>query len=200
MDDLNDRERAFVEYYFICKFNGTKAAKKAGYSARSARQTAAKVLAKPEVRRVIDERLAELKITANEVLARLSDFATGSMDDLLDESGDLDIVMAKETGSVRFIKRLTITKRFAKDGSVSSETTKVEMHDTLAALVHMGRHYKLFTDRHELVDWRAEAIDLIRGGKISFDALADEVEEDLATELFTAAGVPIVRGKPEGEE
>jgi len=43
-------------------------------------------------------------------------------------------------------------------------------------------------------DWRSEAIEYIRRGELSFEALADEFDPDLATELFRAAGVPVTPG------
>lgn len=63
---LNDRQVAFVHHYLIL-LNGTKAAIKAGYSAKSARTTAAEYLAKPNIRKAIrdfmDQTLEEHKLT-----------------------------------------------------------------------------------------------------------------------------------------
>ena len=41
-------------------------------------------------------------------------------------------------------------------------------------------------------DWRTEVIVLIRQRRVSFDALEEELGNDLATELFESAGVPVV--------
>lgn len=40
-------------------------------------------------------------------------------------------------------------------------------------------------------DWRSQAIADIKSGRVSFDALAEAFDHDLATELFRAAGVPL---------
>jgi len=40
-----------------------------------------------------------------------------------------------------------------------------------------------------VVDWRGEAIEYIRRGELSFEALASEFDHELASELFQAAGI-----------
>lgn len=40
-------------------------------------------------------------------------------------------------------------------------------------------------------DWRSDLIDLIKNGKLTLDAVRQELGNDLATELFIAAGLPI---------
>lgn len=63
---INDRQALFVRYYLEL-LNGEKAAIKAGYSKKSARSTASEYLAKPNIqaaiRKVMDEALAEHKLT-----------------------------------------------------------------------------------------------------------------------------------------
>ena len=49
-------------------------------------------------------------------------------------------------------------------------------------------------------DWRSQAIEYIRRGELSFEALADEFDPDLATELFRAAGVPVEVGTGTSED
>lgn len=46
-------------------------------------------------------------------------------------------------------------------------------------------------DVHEM-DWRAEAIEGIKQGALTYEALQEEVGRDLAVELFKSAGVPVV--------
>lgn len=50
-----------------------------------------------------------------------------------------------------------------------------------------------FVERREVAveDWRSQAINGIRDGEIDYDALVESFDEDLATELFRTAGVPI---------
>jgi phage terminase small subunit len=79
---LTDKERLFVEHYLAC-WNATEAARRAGYSQRSARSIGSENLTKPNIRTRIEERLSEAAMGANEVLARLAEHARGSMGDFL---------------------------------------------------------------------------------------------------------------------
>jgi PBSX family phage terminase large subunit len=77
---LTEKQKRFCDYY-IELGNATQAAIKAGYSIKSAKQTAVENLAKPYLRATIDERLAELESKriagADEVLQYLTDVLRG---------------------------------------------------------------------------------------------------------------------------
>lgn len=49
----------------------------------------------------------------------------------------------------------------------------------------------LATQRHEIKDWRSEAIDAIKAGDIDYHVLREEIGETLADELFRSAGVVV---------
>ena len=51
---LNERQKAFCEYYAAC-FNATEAAKKAGYSPKTARSTGAENLTKPDIQKYLQQ-------------------------------------------------------------------------------------------------------------------------------------------------
>jgi len=53
---INHRQQVFVDEYLKC-FNGTEAARRAGYSAKSARQTASDLLKEPRISFAIDEKM-----------------------------------------------------------------------------------------------------------------------------------------------
>jgi len=59
-EKLTERQRKFIELYIKCG-NATKAAQKAGYSLKGARQTASRNLRKSEIKKAIEKRLAEGK-------------------------------------------------------------------------------------------------------------------------------------------
>ena len=71
---LNDRQRGFVEEYLV-DLNATQAAIRAGYSARTARQSGAENLSKPDISDAIQEaraeRAARTKVDQDWVLRRL---------------------------------------------------------------------------------------------------------------------------------
>jgi hypothetical protein len=95
-------------------------------------------LRKPHIAEYIAKRLQERVMTADEVLARLSEQSRADISDFVGEFGQIDWEAIKKKGYL--IKRIVHTK-----GKQSS----VELYDAQSALVHVGRHYALFTDRVE---------------------------------------------------
>jgi len=72
---FTDKQRAFVRHYVDC-LNATEAAKRAGYSEKTAQQMGSENLSKPVIRDAIDDALGEIVMTKNEVLRRLGKLAT----------------------------------------------------------------------------------------------------------------------------
>lgn len=140
---LSKKQQAFVEHY-LREWNATRAALLAGYAERSARQQGSRLLSNDDIQAVIQARLDELKMSADEVLLRLADQARATMDDFIDpERKDVDLVRAAERG------KLHLVKKFSRSTG-KTETVTIELHDAQAALVQIGRHHKLFTDRTEI--------------------------------------------------
>ncbi|MGY4333214.1 phage terminase small subunit [Bradyrhizobium sp. LB7.2] len=90
--ELTAREAAFVREYLI-DLNQTKAAIRAGYSAKSANVQAVEVMARPLVKAAIDAAMAarseETKIDAAWVLQRLAIEAEADLADLYDDDNNL---------------------------------------------------------------------------------------------------------------
>lgn len=82
---FTDQKRLFADKYLEgrCR-NGAEAARQAGYSEKAAKETACRLLKEPDVREYIDEKLAEARLSANEVLSLLSDQANASLEDFVD--------------------------------------------------------------------------------------------------------------------
>ena len=70
---LTTKQKAFVEAY-LETFNGTQAARRAKYKGddNTLAVVAYENLRKPKIREAIDDRLSEMAMSANEVLARLA--------------------------------------------------------------------------------------------------------------------------------
>lgn len=163
---LTDKQRLFIEHYFICGLNATEAAL-AVYDAKN-RENASRIgsenLRHPAIRARIDERLDQFHLSANEVLARIAFHARGSMEDFIDpDSGTIDLKKAKQAKQLGLIKRYktkftTTSKQSAptsladdeeKVKRVTTEETEVmeielELYDAQAALRDLGKHHKLF--------------------------------------------------------
>lgn len=146
---LPARRQAFVlAYTGAAGFNGALAARMAGYSEKTARSIASELLTFPDVRTAVEARLTTLAMSADEVLARLSQQARADISPYLYNRGDrllLDLDGLKAAGLGHLIKEIWETD----DG------LRVKIHDAQAALVQLGRYHKLFTDQ----------VDLKSGGK-----------------------------------
>ena len=125
---LNVRQKAFCEYYVECG-NATEAAKKAGYSEKTAYSIGQRLLKKVEIKNYIkalmDNKLSANILNANEVLSLLSDIARGKTNE--------EVITTVGVG----------------DGV--SEIKKVEKRvsekDRLKALELLGKRHMLFTDK-----------------------------------------------------
>ena len=185
MAKVTNKQRAFCEHY-IQTWNGTEAARLAKYkgSAGTLAVVACENLRKPNIRQYIKERLQELALTSDEVLIRLSQQATSSISDFIKVDGKtdsfiIDTEKVKEKGHL--IKKIKYTKY----------GLEIELYDSQAALVHLGRHHVLFSDRLQIDDWRSEIVQLLRDGKLVPQDVIDELGRDLATELFVSAGIAV---------
>lgn len=148
LENWTDKEWLFVEKYFELGLNGTRAAIAAGYSRKSARYSAYDNTTKPHIRAEIERRLTELAMGPDEVLARLADHGRGDMRDFIGKSYTA-LARHPRGNLIKKVKR-TVTTHTDKNGdSYTEEKIELELYDAQAALVHIGRHHKLFTDKHE---------------------------------------------------
>lgn len=155
---LTTKQQAFVEHY-LRTWNASEAARLAGYSEKSARLIGHENLTKPDIQTAIQERLAELRMSADEVLVRLAEQARATLADFIDipapgarahsdateahaalAGWSLNLHKAEQRGKLHLIKKL-------KSGQWGPE---IELYDAQAALQLLGRHHKLFVDRTEL--------------------------------------------------
>lgn len=86
---MTEREKQFVINYCNC-WNGAKAARQSGYSAASARQIASELLTKPYIREAINKRLAEMKVSQDEIFARLGQMSRGELPTKITKSGSVE--------------------------------------------------------------------------------------------------------------
>ena len=157
------KQRVFIEEYLQC-WNAAEAARRAGYSKRTARTQGSKLLTNVDISAEIENRIAEMAMSADEVLLRLGDMARGDIGEFMDiesMSFNLALEKAKELGLTHLIKkvkqRTTITQK--KDGDEEeNHWIELELHDSQSALVHLGKHHKLFTDKTEITGKDGNAI------------------------------------------
>lgn len=142
--DLTTKQKRFVdEYVGGANGNATQAAKRAGYSEKTARSVGHENLTKPDIQAAITERLDQLAMPAGEVLARLADISRGSLLDFMEilpgGSWRLDLEKAAREGKLHLLHEV----------SEGQYGPKIKLHDPLTALGLLGRRHGLFVDRQE---------------------------------------------------
>lgn len=123
---LTPKQQRFVQEY-LCDLNATQAAIRAGYSAKTANEQGAQLLAnlsvKAAVQAAMDERAARTELTADWIIEKTRKLARMCL-------GEEDIEITDRAGGL--VKR----RRFDALGASK-------------ALELLGKHKKLFTDRIE---------------------------------------------------
>lgn len=133
---LTDKQRMFVAEYLKC-WNASEAARRAGYSEKTARVIGPENLSKPAIRAAIEERMKLLSMSADEALARLSEMARADMSDFVDpDTNDIDLARAQGAGKLHLLKKLTHTV------SSERETVSIELHDAQSALVQILNQWR----------------------------------------------------------
>lgn len=145
--NLDPQYQLFIDKYFELTFNQTKAAIAAGYSKRSARNQAYRLMKNDDIRKEIDRRLSEIAMSKNEVIARLSDQARGDMRDFATVKTAQALARHPNGNLVKKFKR-TVNTTTDLDGNnlQTEEKIELELYDVQAAQVQIGRYHKLFTD------------------------------------------------------
>ena len=153
---LTPKQRIFVEQY-TKDFNGRRAALAAGYSQASAHKVGWDIRRIPHVQAEIEKIIAEKCMGKDEVLTRLAEQARGDVGEFLTPTANggaaFDYKKAKD--KTHLIRKLKTKSRALADddgdaiGIVETEV-EFELYDAQAALVQIGRHLKLFTDKSEV--------------------------------------------------
>jgi len=156
---LTNRQRIFVEEYLIC-WNATEAARRANYKHPNKQGPA--LLVNLGIQGLIEQRISEKAMSADEVLIRLADMARSDMGDFLDISGmgfNIDLAKAKELGLTKLIKKVKQRTTITSDRDGNEEENhwiEFEIYDAQAALDKLARHHSLYNDN----------IDITSGGEI----------------------------------
>lgn len=195
---LSNKQRAFIEHYLQC-WNASEAARRAGYSARTASAIGHENLRKPEIISAIQVRLSEMHMGADEALARIADHGRGSLAPFLNANADgYDLTSDRAQAALGNIKKYRIKKRVTTkdDYRVEEIEQEIELYDALAAKALVGRHHALFTDKVRQESWQDDLIKALREGKIQPADVVSELGRELASPILIAAGV---RGDEVGE-
>lgn len=141
VNGLTPKQAQFVAEYLV-DLNATQAATRAGYSARTANEQGARLLANVSVRSALDEAMKErgerTKITADDVLREITRLAMFDPADLTEVKSPEDIKALPED-----VRRAIVGWTWDKNGRFTIKLVKE------GALEMLGRHHSLFKDRVE---------------------------------------------------
>ena len=142
---MNNKQRVFVEEYLKC-WNGAEAARRADY--KHPRQQAVRLLSDINIQQEIQGRIEEKCMDADEVLIRLADQARGVSADYIDDFGFVKFKKLKAAGLTHLIKKV---KR-------NQQGIEIEFYDQQRAMELIGKHLKMWTEKHEVTGKDGESV------------------------------------------
>lgn len=151
---MTPKQEAFVREYMI-DLNATQAATRAGYSARTANEQGARLLANVSVRSAltaaIEARAARTDITADRVLKELARIAFFDIRKLYREDGGMKAPHELDDEAAAVLAGVETTEIMAGENVVGN-TKKAKVFDKGAALTLAMRHLGMLKDRLEIED------------------------------------------------
>jgi phage terminase small subunit len=168
VEGLTKKQTLFIHHYIANGFNGTHAARSAGYNSTSDNVLAviASVLlkhvkVKGEIDKVMSEKLDELGITEEKILAELGKIAFLSSDEFAREDGTLKTLDEVSENAKHAI--VSVERYIDRHGV---ERRKAKLADKIKALELLGKSKKLFTDRVE------------HGGDMTLSSFVQELDKN----------------------
>ncbi len=144
--ELTDRQRMFVEHYLQC-WNASEAARRAGYAGKNADVVGPRMLVNVGIQALKKQRIEETAMGADEVLLRLAAHARGNILPFLAKDGQsIDIKSRTAKANIGLLKKYKVTKGTTKSGQPWT-SIEIELHDAQSALIALGKHLALFTER-----------------------------------------------------
>lgn len=147
MADLSAKHTTFVKEYLI-DLNATQAAIRAGYSARTANEQAARLLANVSIQAAIQKdigaRNKRTEISQDRILEELANVAFGDLRDAV-EWGENGVTLKNSADLTpeQAAAISEVSETVTKDGG----STKIKRHDKVKALELLMRHKGMLNDK-----------------------------------------------------
>ena len=146
MAKLTEKQRRFAAEYLI-DLNGTQAAIRAGYSARTANEQASRMLANVSIQQAISEAMAERSkrtgVNQDRIVQELAKSAFLKITDVVDREGRI-----KENASEDDLACIESIKYKHSDTETGSSTEReVKAASKLKAMELLGKHLGMWNDR-----------------------------------------------------
>lgn len=187
MAKLTPKQQRFVEEYLV-DLNATQAAIRAGYSAKTANEQGARLLANVSVQAAITERMKarqeRTEITQDRVLAELAKIAFGDQ---------RRVMTWGPTGvKLRDSEQLTgdeaaIVAEVSESVTAAGGSLKLKTHDKVGALKLLGEHLGMFKQKVELTGKDGGPIQS-QNTPSDLSSLTDEELDQLARIVAKAGG------------
>jgi len=158
---ITRKQQAFIDAYLVC-FNGAEAARRAGYSEKTARQTASDLLAESYISEQIDARMSEVHMSADEALKLTADIARGDVGEFLNDFGGVTMDEVRKTGKTKLIKKFktkTITIN-GKNEDREIHTEEIELYSAQDALRDILKVHGKFIERVDLTTLGTKVTDI----------------------------------------
>ena len=175
---MNEKQSRFVAEYLI-DLNATEAAKRAGYSDKTAYSVGWEILKKPEIQVAIkvaqDARSKRTEITVDRVLQELAKIAFFDPRKLFDSDGNVKQVHELDDDTAGAIAGLDV-QDLIEDRQVIGYTKKYKIADKNTALANCMKHLGMLTERvehsyakmtdDELIAETERTLKLVTGGNL----------------------------------
>lgn len=153
---LTELQARFVHEYPACGFNASEAARRAGYSEKTAPEIGYENLTKPHIQRALSEYLEKLtdraEIRAEDVLEEYRRIAFSSLRDVVRWGPDgVELRDSEELPDevAAAVREVEVNEWRQEDGTVRRRA-KVKMHRKEKALDKLGEFLELWTDRSDV--------------------------------------------------
>ena len=146
MAKLTAKQKRFVEEYLI-DLNATQAAIRAGYSAKTANEQGARLLANVSVQDVVSRKMAERSkrtgISQDRIVLELARIAFMKMTDIVNADGEINTGATDD--DLACIESIKYKKSESDTGY--SEEREVKVASKLKALELLGKHMGMWNDK-----------------------------------------------------
>lgn len=151
---LRDKQAVFVREYLV-DLNATAAAKRAGYSEKTAHVIGQENLRKPAIKEAISEamkaRSDRTEITADRVLLELGRLAFLDIRKAFNADGSLKPIHELDDDTAAAIAGIEVSETHGGD-SAAGTLKKIKLSDKRASLELCGRHLQMWNDKLALTN------------------------------------------------
>lgn len=156
MKKLTAKQQRFVDEYLV-DLNASAAARRAGYSEKTARVIADENLTKPDIQAAIAAamkiRSERTKVTSDRVLQRMVEIDEMDVLDIMND--DMSLKPVSEWPKVwrQYLSGFDLAEMFEGNGDAREMVgilKKIKWPDKLKNLEMLGRHFGMFNDKLEL--------------------------------------------------